>query len=165
VFGGMAVVVGFLVAQRMGYPVPLCGNEPVERKAPLNVHGAALPSNPPLTINSVPPAPLTVNVTGTLTGVLVAPVALMVIVPLYAPAASPLMLTEAVSVEGAVPLAGLTVSHEASSLAVKLRVPPPVLVTLIVWLAGLLPPAVAVKLRLVGLTPMVGCVGGAEVPL
>src|SRR5215467_139405 len=75
------------------------------------------------------------------------------------------MLTEAVSVEGAVPLVGLTVNHGALTLAVKLRVPAPVLVTLIVWFAGLAPPAVAVKLRLPGLTPIVGCVGGADVPL
>jgi hypothetical protein len=99
---------------------------------PVNVHGAALPSKPPFTINSVPPAPLTVKVTGTLTGVLVAPAALMVIVPLNVPAASPLMLTDAVSVDGAVPLAGLTVSHDASSVAVQLSVPAPVLVMLIV---------------------------------
>ncbi len=75
------------------------------------------------------------------------------------------MLTETVSVDGAVPLAGLTLSQGALSLAVQLSVPPPVLVMLSVWLAGLLPPAVAVKLRLVGLTPMVGCVAGADVPL
>ena len=108
---------------------------------------------------------MTVKVTGTLTGVLVAPVALMVIVPLYVPAARPVMSTEAVSVEGAVPLVGLTVSHGALSLAVKLSVPAPVLLMLIVWLAGLLPPAVAVKLRLAGLTPMVGCVAAPDTPL
>src|SRR5262245_28239510 len=72
------------------------------------------------------------------------------------------MLTEAVSVEGAVPLAGVTVSQGALSLAVQLSVPPPVLVMLIVRFAGLLSPTVAVKLRLAGLTPMVGCCGGAE---
>ena len=63
----------------------------------------------------------------------------MVIVPLNVPAARPVMSTEAVSVAGAVPLAGLTVSHGALSLTVESRVPAPVLVTLIVWLAGLLP--------------------------
>ena len=37
------------------------------------------------------------------------------------------MLTEAVSVEGAVPLVGLRLSHEALSEAVQFNVPPPVL--------------------------------------
>jgi len=88
-------------------------------------------SNPPLVINSVPPEAFTVSVTGTLSGELDAPVALTVMVPLYVPAASPLILTEAVSVEGAVPLAGLTLSHEALSVAVQLNVPPLALLMLI----------------------------------
>ena len=61
-------------------------------------------------------AAFTVSVTGTLTGVLVAPVAETVIVPLYVPAARPEMLTESVLLEGAVPVVGLRVSHVASSL-------------------------------------------------
>ena len=68
------------------------------------------------------------------------------------------MLAEAVTVEGAVPLVGLSVNQVASSLAVQFSVPLPVLVILSVWFAGFAPPTVAVKLRLVGLTPMVGVV-------
>src|SRR5262245_60981562 len=66
-----------------------------------------------------------VRVTGIVTGVLVAPVAEIVIVPLYVPAVRPVMLTEAVTVAGAVPEVGLRLSQVALSLALKLSVPPP----------------------------------------
>jgi hypothetical protein len=65
------------------------------------------------------------------------------------------MSTDTVVVEGAVPDVGLTLSHVALSLAVQFSVPPPVLVMFKDWFAGLAPPA-AVKLKLVGLTPIVG---------
>ena len=62
-------------------------------------------------INSAPPAAFTVKVTGTLTGVFVAPAALTVIAPLKVPAVRLEMLTDIEAVEGAVPDAGLTLSH------------------------------------------------------
>jgi hypothetical protein len=61
-----------------------------------------------------------------------------------------------------VPEAGLSVNQAALSLAVQLKVPPPVLLMLTVWDAGLAPPWVAVKERLVGLAPMAGGMGAAE---
>ena len=61
-----------------------------------------------------------------------------------------------------VPLAGDTVSHAALSLAVQLKVPPPVLLMLTVWAAGLLPPCWAVKEKLVGLAPIAGGTGAGD---
>ena len=58
-----------------------------------------------------------------------------------------------------VPEAGLSVSHGALSLADQLNVPPPVLLTLRVWVAGLAPPCVAAKEKLVGLAPRAGGTG------
>jgi hypothetical protein len=52
------------------------------------------------------------------------------------------------------------VSHAALSLALQLKVPPPVLLMLTVWDAGLLPPCWAVKDKLVGLAPIAGGTGG-----
>ena len=60
-----------------------------------------------------------------------------------------------------VPEAGETVNHAALSLADQLKVPPPVLLTLRVWVAGLAPPWVAAKAKLVGLAPMAGGTGAA----
>jgi hypothetical protein len=76
------------------------------------------------------------------------------------PAASPDVLTAAVKSAGAEPLAGETVSQEASSLAVKLNAPPPLLVTEIVLDAGLAPPAVPVNASDVGETASAGGGGG-----
>jgi hypothetical protein len=45
------------------------------------------------------------------------------------------------------------------SLALQVNVPPPVLLIVTVWAAGLLPPCCAVKDRLVGLMPMAGGTG------
>ncbi len=70
-------------------------------------------------------AGLTVKVTGTVT--VVAPVALRVIVVLYVPAVSEPVAAATVMVPFPVPEAGASVSHAALSLAVQLRVPPPVL--------------------------------------
>jgi hypothetical protein len=61
------------------------------------------------------------------------------------------------------PDAGLNVSQEALSLADQLRVPPPVLLMLNTWAAGLLPFCVAVNDRLEGLAPMAGGVGAAAI--
>lgn len=71
---------------------------------------------------------VTVKLTVTVCGVLVAPVAVMVMVPEYEPAVNPEVLTEAVSVPEPVPAAGLTVSQAALSAAVQLKVPVPELV-------------------------------------
>jgi hypothetical protein len=60
-----------------------------------------------------------------------------------------------------VPEAGLTVSHAALSFALQASDPPPVLLMLTVCEAGLVPPWVAVKERLVGLMPMAGGTGAA----
>ena len=58
-----------------------------------------------------------------------------------------------------VPEAGDTVNQVALSLALQLNVPPPVLLMLRVWAAGLLPPCCAVKEKLVGLAPIAGGTG------
>jgi len=59
-----------------------------------------------------------------------------------------------------VPVVGLSVNHAALSLTDQFNVPVPVLLILRAWLAGFAPPAVAVKLKLVGLTPIVGLLAG-----
>src|SRR5579859_432963 len=72
------------------------------------------------------------------------------------------MLNEGVDVPPAVslPLEGVTVSQGWEGVpAVQLRVPPPVLVIVMVWAAGLVP-AVVVKLRAVGPNCMAGGGGG-----
>jgi len=61
-----------------------------------------------------------------------------------------------------VPADGDTVNHAALSLAVQLKVPPPVLLMLMVWAAGVLPPCWAVKEKLVGLAPIAGGTVGDE---
>ena len=68
---------------------------------------------------------VTVKLTATVWGVLVAPVAVMVIVPEYDPAVSPEVLTEAVMVPVFVPDAGVMVNQAALSLAVQFKVPVP----------------------------------------
>lgn len=54
------------------------------------------------------------------------------------------------------PEAGLRDNHPVPSLALQLNVPPPVLLMLRVWAAGLVPPCWAVKDKLVGLAPIAG---------
>ena len=61
--------------------------------------------------------------------------------------------------EGAVPLAGVTASHVASSDAVNDSVPAPVLATDRFWAGGLAAPWVAPNDRLAGVTDSAG--GGA----
>ena len=70
-----------------------------------------------------------VNATIMFWGVLVAPVAVTAMFPLYTPAAKPTMLTDAVIVEGAVPDWGETLSQLAPevTLAVQFNVPVPLL--------------------------------------
>lgn len=55
-----------------------------------------------------------------------------------------------------VPEAGDTVNQVALSLALQLKVPPPVLLMVTIWVVGLAPPCWAVKDRLVGLAPIAG---------
>jgi hypothetical protein len=57
------------------------------------------------------------------------------------------------------PLVGLKLSQAALSLTDQLSVPPPEFQMLNVWLDGLDPPWVAVKLKLDGLRDMVGGAG------
>jgi hypothetical protein len=99
----------------------------------------------------------TVSVTGTET--LAAPVALIVTVALYVPAASELVDTVAVTPPLPVPDAGESVSQAALSVTDHASVPPPVLLILTVCEAGLPPPCCAEKERFVGLTPMAGGAG------
>ena len=64
--------------------------------------------------------------------------------------------TLAVTTSLPVPKARLSVNQGILSLALQVSVSPPVLLMLKVWVAGLAPPCVAAKERLVGLAPMTG---------
>ena len=69
------------------------------------------------------------------------------------------MSTDAITLSASpveLPLVGLRLSQVASSLTDQLSVPPPEFQMLNVWLDGLAPPSVAVKLKLDGLYDMVG---------
>jgi hypothetical protein len=101
-----------------------------------------------------------VSVTGIDLGV--APVAATVIKPLKVPAVRLAVFTVAVTMPLPEPVAGLSVSQEALSLAFHVSVPPPVLLIPIDWAPGLLPPCVALNERLVGLAPMDGGTGAAD---
>ena len=100
---------------------------------------------------------------GSCLGLPVAPGASMVTVPVQVPALRPVVVTLTLSDWGALPVAGLTASQGWSSLVLKLRVPPPVLVMLSVWVAGLAAPAVPLKVRLVGATVRTGGCGGPAI--
>lgn len=78
------------------------------------------------------------------------------------PAVSPPIAAVTVSVPLPVPDAELRLSQLALSLAVHTNVPPPVLLMLNVWVAGLFPPCVAVNERLVGLVPIAGGTAAAD---
>ena len=85
----------------------------------------------------------TVNVTGMVTGLLVAPLAAMIMLALYVPAIPPVMLTDTVTLLISpvdVPLVGLKVSHLALVITVQLSVPEPELSIIKVLLCGLAPP-------------------------
>jgi hypothetical protein len=92
--------------------------------------------------------------------VLVAPEAVIVIGELTVPALNPVVLTLTVRDPFPVPDDGLTLSQAAFSVALQLSVPEPVLVMVIVWLAGFVPPWTPVNDKFVVLKPMVG-VGAA----
>lgn len=71
------------------------------------------------------------------------------------------MVTLAVTEPLPVPEVGESVNQAALSLALHVKVPPPVLLILKDWFTGLFPPCWAVKDRLVGLTPIAGGTGAA----
>jgi hypothetical protein len=62
-------------------------------------------------------------------GVLVAPIAAIVILSLYVPGARPVMLTDSVELPELLPLIVERVSHDAVLESVQLSVPPPELDT------------------------------------
>jgi hypothetical protein len=99
-------------------------------------------------------AAVMVKVTGT--EILVAPVALIVMAPVYVPVAREPVAAVRVTEPLPVPEARLSANHAALSLAVQVRVPPPVLLIVRAWVAGLLPPCWAVNEKLPGLAPMAG---------
>jgi hypothetical protein len=109
-------------------------------------------------------AAATVKVTGT--EVLLAPGALMVIVPLYVPTANEPVDALTLIAPLLIPEAGESVNQAALSLAVQVRVPPPVLLMFSVWAAGVPSPRWTVKERPVGLALIAGGTGaGATVRL
>ena len=75
---------------------------------------------------------LMTKVTATLCGLLVAPAAVTVMVPLYVPGASPATFAETVRVAAFVPDVGATLSQVALSLTLQLSVPLPELLIEIV---------------------------------
>jgi|SRR5579862_3329191 len=88
----------------------------------------------------------TLNVTVMVDGEPWTPVAVTVMCPVYVPAARLPNVAEACSDCGAVPLLGVTESHDESLLALKLRLPPPVFVTFTEDGAGFVPlPCVALN--------------------
>src|SRR5256885_1454991 len=102
-----------------------------------------------------------VKVTGTLSGLFVAPAEVMMTLPLYVPVASPVISTETLAEEGAVPEVGEIDSQLWLEDADHTSVPAPVLLMVSVWLGGFGPPCVALKVIEVGDSPMVGETGVA----
>ena len=81
-----------------------------------------------------------VKVTGMDCGVFVAPVAVMMMVVEYVPAASPATIAVAVNEPGAVPETGESASHGAVVLTLQFNVAVPELEMATACPAGLLPP-------------------------
>ena len=98
----------------------------------------------------------TVKVTVILAGEPWAPADVTVMWPVYVPAVSVPTVAETCKVCGAVPLVGVTASHDESLAAVKLSVPVPVFVTFAVWDVGFVPPCVALNVRVRGETDKTG---------
>ena len=101
------------------------------------------------------------NVTGTIWGVFDAPDALTLITVLYVPAARPVLETLALMLSISVvvvPLMTLRPSHAAASVRVHVKVPPVGFDTVMGLASGEGPPAVPEKLKLVGLSRMLGVV-------
>ena len=105
-------------------------------------------------------AAVTVKETGIATGVTPVP-PLRVTVPVWLPGAKAPVIACKVTVPFPVPEPAVRVNQPVFSLALQFKVPPPVLRTLRVCAAGLLPPWIAVKARLMGLAPMAGGTGAA----
>ena len=99
---------------------------------------------------------MTVRVTGMLIGEPVAPVEVIVTVPLYVPALNPEVSTLTDTVAGAEPLPGVAESQGALLDAAQESVPPPAFVTDIVWEAGLAPPTCPLNARLPGVSDNTG---------
>jgi hypothetical protein len=70
---------------------------------------------------------VTVSVTATATGLLVAPAAEISMLARYVPALKPAGETDTERVDGAVPDEGVTANQDASVTALQASVPPPVL--------------------------------------
>lgn len=104
-------------------------------------------------------AGLTVRETGMTCGVLVAPVAEIVMAAVYVPAASPVRLTPA-EIESdsvvVVPEAGARLSQAALLLMLHDNVPPVGFLRLIDCAAGAIPPAIPEKLSAVGVSEILG---------
>jgi hypothetical protein len=111
---------------------------------------------PGLAVNVAVGGAETVSVTGIDNGELLAPDPTTLIEAGYVPAPSPDMLTVAAKEFGAVPETGESASQELVELTLQLNGPVPELLTVTVCEAGLLPPCVAEKARLVGLRLIVG---------
>jgi hypothetical protein len=79
------------------------------------------------------------------------------------PGCRPLVLTATARSRGALPLVGVTVSHDASSDALKVNVPPPVFVTASVLPAGLPAPASPANDNAAGATARTGGAGAVTV--
>ena len=105
---------------------------------------------------------VSVRVTVTVCGVLVAPVAATVTGAEYVPADIPAVLTENVTEPAPVPLRTLGVNHGALSDTDQFSVPAPALLIVSVWAVGLLPPWTPLNDRLLALRPIVG-VGAAVI--
>jgi hypothetical protein len=82
-----------------------------------------------------------------------------VIAAVWVPAVSDPVAALTVSAPGPVPEAGDRTSQAALSLALHVRVPPPVLLMLRVWAAGFPLPCCAVNDRLLGPVPIAGGTG------
>ena len=105
---------------------------------------------------------VSVKVTITVCGVLVAPVAATVTGAVYVPADIPAELTEKVTEPLPVPLTTFGVSQGAFSMTDQVSVPEPALLIVNVCAVGLLPPCTPLYERFVALRPMVG-VGAAVI--
>ena len=105
-------------------------------------------------------AAATVKETGIVTGVTPVPPVRMT-VPVWVPVAKAPVVACKVTVPLPVPEPALRANQPEVSLALQVKVPPPVLRTVSVCAVGLLPPCVAVNARFVGLALMAGGTGAA----
>src|SRR5205814_3454043 len=126
-----------------------------------NVLGAVLPTNAvsvrALGVTANCGGGVMVNVTVTWAGLPVAPADVTVTRPMCVPVASPAGLSVTVIEAGAVPLLGAAVSHVVSVVADHARVPPPVLLTLSVFVFFAVSPCLALSESDAGVTDSTGC--------